>query len=116
MAPPCQEPFAIIRTGNPRARVRLLKQHGSEDSSMQFRRHLWHDDPTLRQEEVDDDDDDPDDDVDDEDDAEDDDLDDDLDDDDDDDDFDEDDDGFDADTTEGERSEEHTSELQSPVH
>ena len=67
---------------------------------MQFRRHLWHDDPTLRQEEVDDDDDDPDDDVDDEDDAEDDDLDDDLDDDDDDDDdFDEEDDGFDADTT-----------------
>src|SRR5213594_3937194 len=90
MAPPCREPFAIIRTGNPRARVRLLKQHGSEDSSMQFRRHLWHDDPTLRQEEVDDDDDDPDDDVDDEDDE---DEDDDLDDDDlDDDDLDEDDD------------------------
>src|SRR6266581_4298026 len=77
MAPPCREPFAIIRTGNPRARVRLLKQHGSEDSSMQFRRHLWHDDPTVRQEEVDDDDDDPDDDVDDEDEDEDDDLDDD---------------------------------------
>src|SRR6266550_1964934 len=76
MAPPCREPFAIIRTGNPRARVRLLKQHGSEDSSMQFRRHLWHDDPTLRQEEVDDDD------------------------------YDEDDDGFDADTTEGEEDEE----------
>src|SRR6267143_2151072 len=89
MAPPCRGPFAIIRTGNPRARVRLLKQHGSEDSSMQFRRHLWHDDPTLRQEELDDDVDD--DVVDDEDDE--------------DEDFDEDDDGFDADTTEGEGEE-----------
>src|SRR3979411_1556491 len=104
MAPPCRSPFAIIRTGNPTS--------GYSGSAvrrtlhMQFRRHPWHDDPTLRREELDDDDDiedDDDDDVDD--DAEDDDLDDD-DDDDDDEDFDEDDDGFDADTTEGEEAEE----------
>src|SRR5882724_6874523 len=56
MAPPRHGPFAIIRTGNPTSRFRALKQHGSEDSSMQFRRHPWHDDPTLRQEELDDDD------------------------------------------------------------
>src|SRR5258707_14686835 len=97
MAPPCRGPFAIIRTGNPTS--------GYSGSAvrrtlhMQFRRHPWHDDPTLRREELDDDDDiEDDDDVDD-------DADDDVDDDEDDDeDFDEDDDGFDADTIEGEEA------------
>src|SRR5881227_1538114 len=98
MAPPRRGPFAIIRTGNPTS--------GYSGSAvrrtlhMQFRRHPWHDDPTLRREEHDDDIEDDDDD-----DAEDDDLDDvDDDEDDDDEDFDEDDDGFDADTAEGEEA------------
>src|SRR5262245_41957394 len=81
---------------NPASRFRLLKSTGSEDSSMQFRRHLWHDNPTLRREELDDDDDE--DEVEDDEDEDDDDLDDEFEDDDEDDeDFDEDDDGFDAD-------------------
>src|SRR5499426_1314834 len=75
---------------NPASRFRLLKSTGSEDSSMQFRRHLWHNDPTLRQEELDDGDEDE---VEEDEDEDDDDLDDEFEDDDEDDeDFDEDDD------------------------
>src|SRR5436309_16013394 len=75
MVRPHQKCFVIIRTGNPTSRFRPLKQHGSEDSSMQFRRHPWHNDPALRHEELDEDDEDKeheDDDADDDDDLEDD--------------------------------------------
>src|SRR5438128_1989211 len=102
MAPPCRGPFAIIRTGNPTS--------GYSGSAvrrtlhMQFRRDPWHDDPTLRREELDDDDDIEDDDDDDDDDAEDD-VEDDAEDDDDDDD-DPDDDDLDDDEDEDEADEE----------
>src|SRR5215510_5135308 len=99
MPAPREGRFAIIRTGNPKSRFSATQEHGSEDSSMQFRRHPWHDDPTLRSEELEDEDEDDDDpDEDDDEDADDEDLDDDFEDDEDDEDFDEEDDGFDADT------------------
>src|SRR5215467_9499106 len=62
MPAPHGGPFAIIRTGNPKSRFSATQEHGSEDSSMLFRRHPWHDDPTLRHEELEDEDDDEDDD------------------------------------------------------
>src|SRR5215813_8371920 len=94
MSAPRERRFAIIRTGNPKSRFSATQEHGSEDSSMQFRRHPWHDDPMLRREELEDDDDEDEDEGDE-------DVDDEFDDDEDDDeDFDEDDDGFDADAEE----------------
>src|SRR5215468_9238081 len=84
MPAPCEERFAIIRTGNPKSRFSATQEHGSEDSSMQFRRHPWHDDPTLRHEELEEDDED----------------------------FDEDDDGFDADADDEDKDEDDDEDLE----